>query len=90
MEREFARTRTRDALKRLKAQGKQIGRPAKVNEKIANQALKYVEKGYSLRDVAKLLGVGYTTLARFITTDPELRDKYYEARAKAKSRKKKK
>jgi DNA invertase Pin-like site-specific DNA recombinase len=89
MEREFARTRTRDALKRLKAQGKQIGRPAKVNEKIANQALKYIEKGYSLRDVAKLLGVGYTTLARFLTTDLEFRSKYYEARARAKAKRKK-
>ena len=89
MEREFARTRTRDALKRLKAQGKQIGRPAKVNEKIANQALKYVEKGYSLRDVAKLLGIGYTTLARFLTTDPEFRAKYYDAKARAKTKRKK-
>jgi DNA invertase Pin-like site-specific DNA recombinase len=89
MEREFARTRTREALKRLKAQGKQIGRPAKVNPDIAIQAIKYVEKGYSLKDVAKLLGVGYTTLARFITTSPELRMKYYEAKAKAKARRKK-
>ena len=89
MERELIRTRTREALARLKAQGKHVGRPAKVTLEKANEAIKYVEKGYALKDVAKILGVGYTTLARFITTNPELRDKYYEARGKA-SRKKKK
>jgi transposase len=57
---------------------------------IAQNAIKYVEEGYTLKEAAKLLGVGYTTLARFITSNPELREKYYEARARVKIKKKKK
>jgi DNA invertase Pin-like site-specific DNA recombinase len=89
MERELIRARTKEALARVKAQGKRLGRPAKVTMEIANQALKFIEKGYTLKDTAKLLGVGYTTLAGFITSNPQLRKQYYEARARA-SRKKKK
>jgi DNA invertase Pin-like site-specific DNA recombinase len=89
MERELIRARTKEALARVKAQGKRLGRPAKVNMEIANQALKFIEKGYTLKDAAKLLGVGYTTLAGFITNHPELREKYYEARARAKTKRKK-
>jgi len=83
MEREFIRERTREALRRLKAQGKRIGRPPKVNEQIAREAIRYVERGYTLKDAAKLLGVGYTTLARYLTQNPVLRSMYYEARARA-------
>jgi DNA invertase Pin-like site-specific DNA recombinase len=88
MEREFIKERTREALKRLKAMGKRLGRPAKVDEALAQQALRYVEKGYTLRDAAKILGVGYGTLARYLTTNATLRARYYEARARAKRRKK--
>jgi transposase len=45
-------------------------------------AIKYIEKGYSLRDTAKILNVSYGTLARFLTSNITLRTKYYEARAK--------
>jgi hypothetical protein len=45
-----------------------------------------VERGYTLRDAAKLLGVGYTTLARFIHSTPMLRARYYEAKARARAR----
>jgi hypothetical protein len=38
--------------------------------------------------VAKILGVGYGTLARYLTTNATLRARYYEARARAKRRKK--
>ena len=89
MERELIRARTKEALARVKAQGKRLGRPAKISIETATQALKYIEKGYSLKDVARILGVGYTTLASFITSNPELRAKYYEARAKSKIKKKK-
>jgi DNA invertase Pin-like site-specific DNA recombinase len=89
MEREFIKSRTKEALARLKAQGKRLGRPVTVDKEVAENAIKYIEKGYSLKDVAKLLGVGYTTLARFLTTDPEFRSKYYEARARAKAKRKK-
>jgi len=83
MEREFIRERTREALRRLKAQGKRIGRPPKVNEQIAREAIKYIERGYTLKDTARLLGVGYTTLARYLTQNAVLRALYYEARARA-------
>ena len=89
MEREFIRERTREALRRLKAQGKRIGRPPKVNEQIAREAIKYIERGYTLKDAAKLLNVGYTTLARHLTQNPVLRALYYEARARARARAKK-
>ena len=82
MEREFIRARTKEALARIKAQGKKLGRPKKLNEAIIQNALKYVERGYTLKDVAKLLGVGYTTLARALTEG--FRFAYYEAKAKAK------
>jgi DNA invertase Pin-like site-specific DNA recombinase len=90
MERELIRARTKEALARVKAQGKRLGRPPKISTETAIQALKYVEKGYSLKDVARILGVGYTTLACYITNHPDWREKYYEARARSKMKKRKK
>jgi len=87
MEREFVRSRTKEALARLKAQGKQLGRPRKVNESIARKAIEYVSKGYTLKDVAKILNVGYSTLARYLTQNPMFRSAYYEARARVKAKK---
>ena len=87
MEREFIRARTREALARLKAQGKQLGRPRKITEAVARKAIEYVSRGYTLKDSAKLLGVGYSTLARYLTQNPMLRSLYYEARARSKARK---
>jgi DNA invertase Pin-like site-specific DNA recombinase len=89
MERELIRARTKEALARVKAQGKRLGRPAKISMEVAQNAIKYIEKGYTLKDTAKLLGVGYTTLASYITSNSELREKYYEARARARIKKKK-
>jgi len=86
MEREFIRARTREALARLKAQGKQLGRPRKVSESIARKAIEYIARGYTLKDSAKILGVGYSTLARYLTQNPVLRSAYYEARARARAR----
>jgi len=83
MEREFIRERTREALRRLKAMGKRIGRPPKLNETLAKEALKYIEKGYTLKDTAKVLGVSYYALARFLTQNITLRSLYYEARARS-------
>jgi putative DNA-invertase from lambdoid prophage Rac len=88
MERMFISERTKLALARLKAKGVKLGRPRKVNETIALEAIRYVEKGYPLKHVAKILGVGYKTLARFIHDTPMLRARYYEAKAKARTRRK--
>jgi len=87
MERMFISERTKLALQRLKARGVKLGRPRKVNEATALEAIKYVERGYTLKDAAKLLGVGYKTLARFIHDTPMLRARYYEARARTRARK---
>jgi transposase-like protein len=67
--------------------GKRLGRPSKLNEALAQQALKYIEKGYTLRDTARILNIGYGTLARYLTTNATLRARYYEARARARRRK---
>jgi DNA invertase Pin-like site-specific DNA recombinase len=87
MEQMFIRERTKLALQRLKARGVKLGRPRKVNEATALKAIEYVQRGYTLKDVSKLLGVGYTTLARLIHSTPTLRAKYYEARARTRARK---
>jgi DNA invertase Pin-like site-specific DNA recombinase len=86
MEQKFISERTKLALQRLKARGVKLGRPRKVTEATALEAIRYVERGYTLKDVAKLLGVGYTTLARFIHSNPTLRARYYEARARTRTR----
>jgi len=86
MEQRFISERTKLALQRLKAKGVKLGRPRKVTEATALEAIRYVERGYTLKDTAKLLGVGYTTLARFIHSNPTLRTRYYEARAKTRTR----
>ena len=88
IEREFIRERTKLALQRLKAKGKKLGRPRKVNDSIVLKAIEYVGKGYTLKDAAKLLLVGYSTLARYILNNPTLRKQYYEAKARSKSRRK--
>jgi putative DNA-invertase from lambdoid prophage Rac len=87
MEQRFISERTKLALARLRAKGVKLGRPPKVTEAMALEAIKYVERGYTLKDAAKILGVGYTTLARFICETPMLRARYYEAKARVKARK---
>jgi putative DNA-invertase from lambdoid prophage Rac len=88
MEQQFIRERTRLALQRLKAKGVRLGRPPRVTQATILEAIKYVERGYTLKDAAKILGVGYTTLAKHIHSSPILRARYYEAKAKARARRK--
>jgi DNA invertase Pin-like site-specific DNA recombinase len=84
MEREFIRERTRLALMRLKAQGKRIGRPPKMSEEKAVAAIRLVGEGYTLKEAARVIGVGYTTLAKFIMERDHLRALYYEVKARMK------
>jgi putative DNA-invertase from lambdoid prophage Rac len=88
MERMLIVERTKLALARLKAKGIRLGRPRRVNEAMALEAIRYVERGYTLKDAARLLGVGYNTLAYYIRGTPALRAKYYEAKARARARRK--
>jgi putative DNA-invertase from lambdoid prophage Rac len=87
MEQRFISERTKLALARLKARGVRLGRPRKINESMALEAIRFVERGIPLKHAAKILGVGYTTLARFIHETPTLRARYYEAKARARARK---
>jgi len=61
-ERELLRQRTKEGMRRAQLEGKHIGRPKAVVD------LKRVEqlrsKGLSLRDMAKLMGISYSTLLR--------------------------
>jgi putative DNA-invertase from lambdoid prophage Rac len=83
MEQQFIRERTKLALQRLRVMGKKLGRPRRVNESMALEAIRLVERGYTLKDAAKLLGVGYNTLAYYIRGTPALRAMYYEAKVRA-------
>jgi putative DNA-invertase from lambdoid prophage Rac len=63
-ERELLRQRTREGMLRAKQEGKHIGRPKKPIDWRKYKELR--SKGLSLRDIARVLGVGYSTLRRRI------------------------
>jgi len=82
MEREMIRSRTREALARLKAQGKRLGRPPKWTPEKREEALKLIKRGYSLKHIAKILGIGYSTLKKHVSKDIELSKAFYEMKMK--------
>jgi len=63
-ERELLRQRTREGMLRAKLEGKHVGRPRKPIDWRKYEELR--RKGLSLRDIARVLGVGYSTLRRRI------------------------
>ncbi|MGB9705132.1 MAG: recombinase family protein [Pyrobaculum sp.] len=71
MEREFIRERTREALRRLKAEGKRLGRPPKWSPQIKARIVDLVRRGLTLREAVKLVGVGYRTAVRYLSRDPD-------------------
>ncbi len=79
MEREFIRERTREALARLKAQGKQIGRPPKWNEQMRRRIIDLVRRGLTLKEACQLVGISYRTAQRYLSRGPE----YLKARMEA-------
>jgi len=79
MEREFIRERTREAIARLKAQGKPVGRPPKWSEQTRRRIIDLVRRGLTLREACQLVGVGYRTAQRYLSRDPE----YLKARMEA-------
>jgi len=71
MEREFIRERTREAVARLKAQGKAVGRPPKWSEATRRRIIDLVRRGLTLKEACQLVGVGYRTAQRYLSRDPE-------------------
>jgi DNA invertase Pin-like site-specific DNA recombinase len=82
MEREFIRERTREALARLKAQGKYVGRPPKWSEQTRRRIIDLVRRGLTLKEACQLAGVSYTTALKRLSKDPE----YLKARMEARMR----
>ncbi len=82
MEREFIRERTREALARLKAQGKQVGRSPKWSEATRRRIIDLVRRGLTLKEACQLVGIGYTTALKHLSKDPE----YFKARMEARLR----
>jgi len=82
MEREFIKERTREALARLKAQGKYVGRPPKWSEQTRRRIIDLVRRGLTLKEACQLAGVSYTTALKRLSKDPE----YLKARMEAKLR----
>ncbi len=67
-ERELISLRTKEALRAKKERGEKMGRPkgqSKLDGK-KEEVIKYLSKGLSIADIARLFGVGYHTARRFI------------------------
>ena len=86
MEREFIRERTKEALARLKAQGKHIGRKPKWTPEIRARLIDLVRRGLTLKDACKLVGIGYSTAVRRLSHDPEYLEAIKEARLRSRPR----
>ena len=82
MEREFIRERTREAIARLKAQGKYVGRPPKWSEQTRRRIIDLVRRGLTLKEACQLAGVSYTTALKRLSKDPEYLKARMEARLK--------
>lgn len=61
-ERELLSQRTKEGMKRVKLEGKRIGRPVKTVDK--KTVIGYLEKGLSMSAIAKILGVSPKTIKR--------------------------
>jgi putative DNA-invertase from lambdoid prophage Rac len=69
-ERELISERTKAKLQELKASGKKLGRPSKINDKVlAEKARFLMSQGSSWRVTAKQLGIALSTLQRLLKSD---------------------
>lgn len=70
IERQLISQRTKEALKRLKNEGKHLGRPFgfsyKKLKKKHHKVVELLEKGISKTEIARLMGCSWTTLHRYI------------------------
>ena len=73
IERDLISDRTKEGLRRARAEGKLLGRPkgklgkSKLDGK-EKEIKKYLELGVNKTNVARIFGVGWTTLNHFIKT----------------------
>jgi DNA invertase Pin-like site-specific DNA recombinase len=83
MEREFIRERTREALARLKAQGKHVGRPPKWSEAVRRRIIDLVRRGLTLKEACQLSRHRLQDGAEVPVADPEYLKARMEARLSA-------
>jgi len=79
-ERLAASERTREKLAKLKAEGKRLGRPPKWNNGIKQQLIQLVERGLTLKEACRIIGVNYGTALRYLSNDPDYLKAKYTAR----------
>lgn len=77
-ERAIIRERVMAGLARAKAEGKQLGRPT-VGENVEDEIRALRQKGLGIRKIAKIVGVGTSTVQRVVSsiqssTDRQARD----------------
>jgi len=79
-ERKAASERTKEKLAKLRAEGKRLGRPPKWNNGIKQQLIQLVERGLTLKEACRIVGVNYGTALRYLSNDPEYLKAKYTAR----------
>lgn len=67
-ERELIRERINAGLARAKAEGKKLGRPTRVNEAVKTSVRMLNERGLTVRQIAKSLGIGVGTTHKLLQT----------------------
>jgi len=79
IERDLISERTKEGLKRARAEGKILGRPkGSTNSKLdgkENEIEDYLKKGVNLTNIARIYGVSWSTMKHFITTRSLFRQK---------------
>ena len=79
-ERLAASERTREKLAKLKAEGKRLGRPPKWSSEVKQQLIQLIERGLTLKEACRIIGVNYGTALRYLSHDPEYLRARYNAR----------
>ena len=81
-ERKLISERTRAALERRKREGKPLGRPSKFTPSVRARILDMLRRGLTLKEISRQLGLGYSTVKKYVRHDRELREAYIKARYK--------
>lgn len=67
VERDLIRNRTSEGRARAIAQGKKMGRPAKITPAQRKEIIQYRKNGQTLKKIADIFGISSTTVSRIIT-----------------------